>query len=292
MPLSALALLLGSAILHTTWNLLVKQAGEKLMASWWGILIGSLLFVPALFVWGWPAPGIWVYILTSALMGASFFFVLPLAYNDSDFSVVYPMARGAAPALIAVWSVLFLHEQLSPGGVTGLLVIIAGLMIVGGSGWFAQRAVGISALSMVRPSVKGVWPALLMAVIISVYSVIDGAAVKLTNPVPHAALIYFVSAAYLTPYVFAKHGWNELRQEFKSYHWRLVLVGALIVAAYMLALWAYRLSSVSYVGAIREMNVVIGALAGWQLLGEKFGPVRVAGSVVIFAGIVVIAVFG
>ncbi len=292
MPLSALALLFGSAILHTTWNLLVKQAGEKLMASWWGILIGSLLFVPALFVWGWPAPGIWVYILTSALMGAGFFFVLPLAYNDSDFSVVYPMARGAAPALIAVWSVLFLHEQLSPGGVVGLLVIVAGLMIVGGSGWFAQSALGISALSIARPSVKGMWPALLMAVIISIYSVIDGAAVKLTNPVPYAALIYFVSAAYLTPYVFAKHGWDGLRQEFKAYRWRLVLVGALIVAAYMLALWAYRLSSVSYVGAIREMNVVVGALAGWQLLGEKFGPVRVAGSVVIFAGIVVIAVFG
>ena len=292
MPLSALALLFGSAILHTTWNLLVKQAGEKLMATWWGILVGSLLFVPALFIWGWPAPHIWLYILTSALMGASFFFVLPFAYDDSDFSVVYPMARGAAPALIAVWSVLFLREQLSAGGVIGLLIIIAGLMIVGGSGWFSQRALGISALSVAKPSVKGIWPALLLAVIISVYSVIDGAAVKLTNPVPYAALIYFVSAIYLTPYVFVKHGWRELRQEFKSFRWRLILIGALIVAAYMLALWAYRLSSVSYVGAIREMNVVVGALAGWQLLGEKFGPVRVFGSVVIFAGILVIAVFG
>jgi drug/metabolite transporter (DMT)-like permease len=292
MPLSALALLFGSAILHTTWNLLVKQAGEKLMATWWGILIGSLLFVPALFLWGWPAPGIWVYILTSALMGASFFFVLPFAYNDSDFSVVYPMARGAAPALIAVWSVLFLREQLSAGGVIGLLIIIAGLMIVGGSGWFAQRAVGISALAVPKPNVKGIWPALLLAVIISIYSVIDGAAVKLTNPVPYAALIYFVSAIYLTPYVFVKHGWGELRQEFRAYRWRLILIGALIVAAYMLALWAYRLSSVSYVGAIREMNVVVGALAGWQLLGEKFGQVRVFGSLVIFAGILVIAIFG
>ncbi len=293
MPLSALALLFGSAILHTTWNLLVKQAGEKLMATWWGILIGSLLFVPALFVWGWPASHIWVYILTSALMGASFFFVLPFAYTDSDFSLVYPMARGAAPALIAVWSVLFLREQLTPGGVIGLLVIITGLMIVGGSGWFADRTLGISAIpTITKPSLKGVWPALLLAVIISIYSVIDGAAVKLTNPVPYAALIYFVSAIYLTPYVLAHHGWGALKQEFKAYHWRLIFIGALIVAAYMLALWAYRLSSVSYVGAIREMNVVVGALAGWQLLGEKFGPVRVFGSVIIFAGIVVIAVFG
>ena len=47
MPLGALALLFGSAILHTTWNLLLKQAGEKYMATWWGMLLGSLLFLPA-----------------------------------------------------------------------------------------------------------------------------------------------------------------------------------------------------------------------------------------------------
>ena len=292
MPLSALGLLFASAILHTTWNLLVKQAGDKSMASWWGILIGSVLFVPALFVIGFPAAHIWLYILVSALMGASFFVVLPFAYNDSDFSVVYPLARGAAPALIAVWSVLFLHEKLSAGGVVGLLIIVAGLMIVGGSGWFASRAVGISALAVPKPNVKGIWPALLMAVIISIYSVIDGAAVKMTDPLPYAALIYFVSALYMTPYVLARHGWKALRREITAYPWRLILIGALIVAAYMLALWAFRLSTVSYAGAIREMNVVVGAAAGWQLLGEKFGPVRVAGSVVIFAGILVIAIFG
>ncbi len=293
MPLSALALLFGSALLHTTWNLLVKQAGEKSMATWWAILIGSILFLPALFFWGLPGPGIWVYILTSALMGASFFVVLPFAYHESDFSLVYPIARGAAPALIAIWSVLFLREQLTPGGVLGLIIIVGGLLIVGGSGWFADRTVGISAIpTITRPNLKGIWPALLLAVIISVYSVIDGAAVKLTNPVPYAALIYLVSAVYMMPYVFVRHGWPALRGEFVTYPWRLILIGALIVAAYLLALWAYRLSAVSYVGAIREMNVVVGALAGWQLLGEKFGPVRVVGSVVIFAGIVIIAVFG
>src|SRR5512140_200605 len=176
MPLSALALLVASALLHTPCNLLVKQAGEKSMATWWGILIGSILFVPALFIIGFPAPGIWVYILTSALMGAAFFVVLPYAYNDSDFSLVYPMARGAAPAMIAVWSVLFLHEKLTQGGVIGLLIIVAGLMIVGGSGWFADRTFGISAIpAIAKPNLKGLWPALLMAVIISIYSVIDGA---------------------------------------------------------------------------------------------------------------------
>ncbi len=292
MPSCAIALLLGSAVLHTAWNLIIKQAGEKFMATWWGMLIGSVLFLPALFLLGLPARATWILILLSSLAGAGFFLVLPLAYDDSDFSLVYPIARGAAPALIALWSVMFLGETLTVGGVAGLLIIIAGLMIVGGGGWVAARASGITAMSTAAQSTKGMWPALLLALIISIYSVIDGAAVKLTDPLPYAALIYFVSSIYMTPYVLARHGWTRLKGEFVAYRWRLVLIGVLIVVAYLLALWAYRLAPVSYSGAIREVNVVIGALAGWRFLGEKFGPIRALGALVIFAGIIVIAVLG
>jgi drug/metabolite transporter (DMT)-like permease len=283
MSLIALGLLFGSAVLHTTWNLLLKQAGEKYMATWWGMFIGSMLFLPALVFIGLPARNTWVLLSISALLAAGYFVVLSFAYHDSDFSLVYPMARGAAPALIAVWSVLFLRESLTAGGVLGLAVIVVGLMIVGGSGWSAISA---------KPLLRSVWPALLMALFISAYSVIDGAAVKRTGPLSYAALVYFVQSAYMTPYVIARHGWQALKQEFAAYHWRLIATGALIVVAYLLALWAYRLSSVTYSGAIREVGVVMGAFAGWQFLGEKFGPIRLAGAITIFAGILVIAIFG
>jgi drug/metabolite transporter (DMT)-like permease len=283
MPLGAIGLLFGSAILHTSWNLLLKQAGEKYMATWWGMLIGSLLFLPALFLIGLPARSTWLLLSISALVEAGYFIVLSYAYDDADFSLVYPIGRGTAPALIAVWSVLFLEESLTRGGIIGLVVIIVGLIIVGGSNWFQSDG---------HRHLRGIWPALLLALTISIYSAIDGAAVKQTGPLSYAALIYFVSSAYMTPFVLRRHGWQKLKDEFALYHWRLTIIGVLIVVAYLMALWAYRLSSVSYSGAIREVNVVIGAIAGWQLLGEKFGPVRVAGSVVIFVGIVVIAVFG
>lgn len=283
MPLTALGLLFGSAILHTTWNLLLKQAGEKYMATWWGMFIGSILFLPALVFIGLPARNTWVLLSISALLAAGYFVVLSFAYDDSDFSVVYPVARGTAPALIAVWSVLFLRESLSAGGIVGMGVIVVGLMVVGGSGWSAASD---------KPNLRGVWPALLMALLISAYSVIDGAAVKRTGPLPYAALAYFVQAVYMTPYVMARHGWQALKQEFAAYHWRLIVTGALIVVAYLLALWAVRLSSVSYSGAIREVGVVMGAFAGWQFLGEKFGPVRLAGAIIIFTGILVIALLG
>lgn len=283
MPVGAIGLLLISAALHTTWNLLVKQAGEKYMATWWAMLIGSALFLPVLLVTGLPARATWLLLLISAFAEASYFVVLSYAYDDADFSLVYPLARGSAPALIAVWSVIFLHEHLTWYGVAGLAIIIAGLMIVGGSGWLQHDG---------KPAWRGILPALLLAVIISIYSVIDGAAVKITSPFAYAALIYFVSSLYMTPFIMKKHGWHALKGEFAAHGWQLLGIGALVVTAYFLALLAYRMAHVSYAGAIREVGVVMGAFAGWQFLGEDFGKPRVVGAVVIFAGILLIALLG
>lgn len=283
MPLSAIGLLVISAALHTTWNLLLKGHAQKYMASWWAMLIGSLLFLPALFFIGLPARSTWVLLLISAFVEAAYFIILSYAYHDADFSLVYPLARGAAPALIAVWSVLFLSERLTAGGLAGLVTIIVGLLIVGGSGWF---------LSDGKPHWRGIIPALVLALCISIYTVIDGAAVKITSPLSYAALIYLVSSAYMTPFIIRRYGTARLSQEFKTHAWRLLGIGLLIQGAYFLALLAYRLSHVSYSGAIREVGVVMGAIAGWQFLGEKFGAARVTGAVVIFAGILMIALFG
>ena len=283
MPLGAIGLLLVSAALHTTWNLLLKQGGERYMATWWAMLVGSALFLPALFFTGLPAHVTWVMMFISAFFEAAYFVVLAYAYNDADFSLVYPLARGSAPALIALWSVLFLREKLTAGGVVGIVILIAGLMIVGASGWFRMDG---------RPHWRGILPALLVALCISIYTVIDGAAVKLTSPIAYAALIYFVSSAYMTPFIVSRHGWLSLKEEFRAHGGRLASIGALIVTAYFMALWAYRISAVSYAGGIREVGIVMGAVAGWRFLGEKFGSWRIFGSVVIFSGILVIAVFG
>src|SRR5574340_405593 len=265
MPLSAIGLLLVAAALHTTWNLLLKGGGERYMASWWAMMIGSLLLLPALFFVGLPARTTWIMLFISAAVEATYFIILAYAYEDADFSLVYPLARGAAPALIATWSVLFLKEQLTPGGIAGLVIIILGLLVVGGSGWLLANG---------KPHWRGILPALLLAFCISIYTVIDGAAVKITSPLAYAALIYFVSSLDMTPFIVRRYGWQRLIQEFRLNGKRLVLIGILIPAAYFLALLAYRLSHVSYSGAIREVGVVMGAFAGWQFLGEKFGAAR------------------
>jgi len=284
MPVFAVFLLFASALLHTTWNLLLKQAGEKYIATWWAILLGSAVFLPFLFFTGLPARETWSLLLISVLVEIAYYITLSSAYRETDFSLVYPLARGTAPALIAIWSVVFLGEKLSLIGILGLAVIVLGLFIVTGGNLFQARTA--------PPPVRGVALALFLALLISIYSTIDGAAVKHTPAFSYAVMIFFLAPVFTTPLLFRVYGWHTLKSELSTHWVRIVSVGLLTVCAYLLALAAYGMAQVSYVGAVREVSVVLGALAGWQFLGERLGGWRVAGSVIIFAGILLIAVSG
>ncbi len=287
MPFLAILLLFLAAFLHTAWNLLLKGAKEKQITTWWSVLIGSSLFLPALLFTGLPDRSTWGLLVLSTTIEIGYYILLSMAYKDGDFSLVYPIARGAAPGLIAVWSVLFLHETLTQGGVAGLLIITMGLLVVGGA-----NAIARSRASVASTPPRGMVLALLLALLISIYSIIDGAAVKRTSPLPYATLIFFLAPAIMTPLVIGHYGWPTLQQEFKLDRWRMIGIGILVVTAYLLALIAYSFSPISYAGSIREVSVVIGAFTGWKLLGEKLGPMRVIGAAIIFAGILVIAVYG
>jgi drug/metabolite transporter (DMT)-like permease len=283
MPPLAIALLLISAVLHTTWNLLLKKADEKYITTWWSVLAGSVIFLPLLFFAGPPARATWSLLLASVFVEVAYYALLSSAYTDSDFSLVYPLARGTAPAFIALWSVLFLGETLSSGGLAGLLIIIIGLMIVGGSELFVSHS---------RVHLRGIFLALTLALLISIYSAIDGAAVKQTPALPYAILIFFFVPALTSPLVVKRYGTQRLVDVWRTDRTRLIAIGLLTVSAYLLALAAYSIAPISYSGAIREVSVVMGAFAGWQFLHEKMGAWRLLGSAVIFIGIVIIAFLG
>lgn len=285
MRLSALALLLVAALLHTAWNLFLKRAQEKLIFIWWATLLAALCFSPLLFqVAAFPL-SIWPYVLSSGLMEALYLLVLTGAYRYGDFSLVYPMARGTAPALLALWATLFLGERPNVLGITGIALLVGGLIVVGGTTWWQQRKT-----SSIAGTALGL--ALLTACCISIYSAIDGAAVHRVAPVPYTVLVMGLSSMLITPLVITRHGKTAILGEIRTSWWRILLAGILSLSTYMLVLLAFSLWSVSYGGAIREISVVFAAFIGWRWLGEGFGRARLLGALLIFAGILVIALAG
>ncbi|MCU0491620.1 MAG: DMT family transporter [Chloroflexaceae bacterium] len=285
MSLLAVGLVGLSALLHTAWNLLMKQAGERFVVTWWALLAGSMLFSPVL-LWGWPfSAAVWPYAIGGALFQVAYFAALTYAYRVSDFSLVYPLARGAAPLLIALWASLFLGERVGLAGGLGLALVTGGLLLVGASG-----TLGLSRAQW--PNVRGVAAALLVALCISGYSVVDGAAVRLVHPAPYTVLGTALTAALMTPLILHRYQRPLLLATLRE-QWRPILgIGVLVLLAYMCALAAYRIAPVSYVGAARELSIVVAALVGWLWLGERAGHMRVAGALVIVAGIGVLVLAG
>ena len=218
------------------------------------------------------------------ILEAIYFFLLTLAYNDHDFSLVYPVARGAAPALVVLWTALFLREIPSLGGFAGIALIVCGLAIIGATSLFQNHTV--------RPQFRGIAIALSVAFVISLYTLVDGFAVKHGPALPYGLSLFAVMPLLTTPLVVRHYGWSQMVDSFRAQPFRLLLVGFVALVAYMFALFAYSIAPVNYSEAIREVSVVMGAFAGWYFLGESMGKVRILGALAILAGIIMIAVLG
>jgi len=280
----AILLLLTSATLHTSWNLLIKQADDKYIVTWWMVSIGGIFALIALLFTGLPPRAMWPFALISICVEATYFTTLSYAYHDNDFSLIYPVARGSAPAFLALWSFLFLHEKLTSGGLLGLGMIIGGLLII-----------GINTLTQAHVTnvhFKGAAVALFIALLISIYSAIDGAAVRNGFAVPYVMSMFAFVPIPLTPFIFREYKWERIKTALVNQPVRVPLAGVLGVLAYLMAVFAYSIAPLSYAGAVREVSVVFGALAGWWFLKERMGGIRVLGAIVIFVGILVIAIFG
>jgi len=280
----AIALLLISATLHALWNLLLKQSKEKYVAMAWQVIISSIISIFALLFIGLPPRSMLILIVISTTLEAIYFAILTYAYNDHDFSLVYPVARGAAPALVVIWTALFLGEIPSAGGFLGIVMIVVGLIIIGTTSLLQDHAG--------KPQFRGIAIALSVALVISVYTLVDGYAVKQGPALPYGLCLFTLMPVLTTPLIVRHYGREHFIKGFRDQPARLLLVGFLGVIAYLLALFAYSIAPVNYSEAIREVSVVMGAFAGWYFLGEKMGKIRILGAVVIFVGIVMIAIFG
>src|SRR5215218_7745260 len=201
MPLSAILLLLAAAFLHALWNLLLKRSQEKYIAMGWQVLISGVLALFLLIFTGLPPRSMWLFALISMALEAVYFILLSNAYSDHDFSLVYPIARGTAPAFLMLWSILFLREKPSAGGILGICMVVSGMVIIGATSLIQSRGS--------RLHLKGVAIALAVALIISLYTLIDGTAVKNGPPLPYALTMFMFVPVFTTAYNVRRFGWEQ-----------------------------------------------------------------------------------
>ena len=127
MWLVSLALILLSAGLHASWNLIVKGEDDKLLSAWLIVLSPPLLLWPLLFFTGLPPSRAWPILLESGTVQAAYVAALVRAYEHGDLSVVYPVARGLAPLFVALGAPILLGESLSPLAMAAVALVGSGI---------------------------------------------------------------------------------------------------------------------------------------------------------------------
>ncbi len=285
----ALALVLSSALAHSTWNLLLKRSEEKQIFLWWLLLTASILTTPVGVVLFWlhpiGHPG-WAFVLVTIVLHLLYFLLLERSYAQGDLSLVYPIARGFGPMLVPVLGVIILNESIAYLAIVGIVAIVLGIYTVSWSGNFSN--VLRDPLDLLKNG--GTRYAILTGMTISAYTIIDKQGVSHVEPFLYMYFTTLGSALGLAPYILRRWDLATVGQELRAHSGPIVVAGLLTFLAYGLVLTAFSLSRVSYVAPAREVGIVIGVLLGVFLLKEPFGGGRLLGASFIVAGLVLIAV--
>lgn len=278
MSLIALALVLGAAVLHATWNVLLKTSEDPLLAAARAVTSSTvLLTVPVAVLWlaagrpGMPLPG-WLLSLVSGVLELAYFVFLSMAYSRGELSVVYPLARGTAPLLAVAVGLTVLRERVSVVALAGVVCLLAGV-------WAVHRPASAGPATL---------PALLTAVCIAAYSAVDRVGVRLGPLWLYGWALWLWVAILLAAWVAVRERGLTWRRE----DWRRgVAIGVPMTAAYLMVLGAFRIAPLTLVAPLRESAIVL--VTGWGVwrLRERTGAwLRLAGAVTILAGVALVAV--
>jgi len=271
-PADAFLLALAAAFVHATWNLLTAGAEESQVAAGVALLIGALVFLPVALVTGEVRSEALPYAAASVALELGYLACLATAYQRGPLSVVYPVARGSAPVLVLVGSALFLATTPSAPQVAGVLLVGVGVLLVRG-----RAATG-------SPAELGL--ALLTAVFIAGYTVVDKRGLEHADPFPYLELILAPTAFIYVAAALVLRGPRAVRSEL---HARTAFAGVGMFGSYGLALAALARAPAPAVAAVRESSVVIAAGLAAVFLREPVDGGRAAGAGVVAAGIAAIA---
>ncbi len=285
MALSAILILMVSATIHSLWNFLAKRGQDQQVFLWLAVVAESLIFLgPFAFLYTPLAGAAWGYIGVSAGLEALYFTLLGQAYRRGDLSLAYPLIRGTGILTATLVAYLALGETLTPGGLAGVALILGGMYVL------HLRALSLRGLAAPFVSLTKAPSqlALLTGLMTGLASVLDKAGTRYAPPALYLYLVFLFTGVLLTPYMLGARRAAVVR-EWRANKAALCAVGVMFIAGYLLVLYAFQSTHVSYVAAVREMSVIFAALLGTRVLRESFGRAKILGACLIFAGILCIA---
>lgn len=255
------------------------KGGSDVLLDTAAIVVGAaLVALPFVFLVPLPSAQTWPYIAASVVTHLAYYYLMINAYRTGDLSLVYPLMRGIAPLITAVLGILWLREMPGPFTWVGMLMISLGVI-----------ALALRTVDHV-PSRAAVGFALANAVVIAVYSIIDGTGARISGNVwSYLVWLFVLDAIPFGLYMLATR-----RRAFVQAMWQRrrngMIGGALSAGAYVISVWAMTQAPVAMVASLRETSVLFATLIGARLLHEKLNARRWAGVAAVVLGVIALKV--
>jgi uncharacterized membrane protein len=280
----AIALVLISALFHALRSLFTKGSGDKQIFLWLYSIFALLFFSPLFFYFlyrvGIPQPAAYAWCFGSGFIHFLYWLFLTQSYKEGDLSHVYPIMR-SSPALVLVIAVLFLGEQVSLQGVSGILLVAIGVYIIN-----MKRISADELLEPIRSIAndRSTRFAFFTLLSVALYSIVDKMAVNHIHPILFTFIHLLCGMCYYTPYILLTKNAEMIKKEWNSGLGRIIASGVLGIFGYMLILVSFTIERVSYIVGLRQTSIVFAVLMGSHFLKEKHKGIRLTGSLIIFAG--------
>lgn len=296
MSLLALVLVLTAALVHATWNYYLKKANATRPFWWIVYIITTVITVPALFLYDPESlknitPTGWLVIALSAPIHVIYGQVLQVGYKKSDYSIVYPTARGTGPLISVLSAVLILGDRPSFWGWVGIILILGAIVLLA----MPQKTDKNTQDLRIR---AGIFWGALTGCFIAGYSFCDAWAVQQATGLTPLSF-YFPSIALralvFAPFIVMHANWKEESKEILTTP-RLQKALAVVTVgsplAYILVLYAMTMAPLAYVAPSREVGMMIGVVLGGLLLKEKLSATRLTGVIGMTLGVILVGLEG
>ena len=179
MSIEIFLIVLFAAFLHALWNAIVKGAADRTMVLGLVALGHVIPGVALAALYGPPAAAAFPYVVATTVIHWGYYYLLNVAYRTGDLSVVYPIARGLAPILIAIGAVIWADERLPLMAWAGILAVSGGILLL------TRQA---ASTNIER---TGIVAAVGIAVVIASYSIVDGIGIRVSGNVGRLHRIHF-----------------------------------------------------------------------------------------------------
>ena len=276
LPLSVTLAVLAAAITHATWNAIAHGIRDQTLA--FGLIGagGIIVAIPLVIVVAAPRAASWPYLLGSVAIHVFYNLLLMRCYRYGEFGQVYPLARGISPLVVTILAAVFVGEHLALPQLAGVAVVSGGLAALVFAGGRPGRAALLAAIGT--------------GLTIAAYTTVDGVGVRLSaSPVGYIGWLMLLQSLCVPAFALVRRR-DVLAKQPPRILLTGLLAGALSVLAYGLVLWAQTRGALAPIAALRETSVIFGAIIGTLVFREPFGRARIAATVLVAAGILLLNV--